>query len=48
MPFPCIEYCGNRRYWTRERVLEGLKAAAREINGNLPCLDREWNKVTIP
>ena len=39
MPFPCLEYHGNQRVWTRERVLEGLAQAARELRGPLPCGD---------
>ena len=40
MPYP--NFIGNKRFWTRERVLEGLKLAARDIDGPLPCLDRQY------
>lgn len=45
MPFECAEYHGNRRYWTRERVTEALQAAAREIQGPLPCSEDAWWRV---
>lgn len=36
-PFP--NNTGNRRFWTRERVLAGLALAKKEIKGPLPCSD---------
>ncbi len=36
---------GNRRYWTRERVLNALRLAAVELPGSLPCSDKAWNTV---
>jgi len=36
---------GNRRYWTRERVLDALRLAAVELRGPLPCSDKAWNTV---
>lgn len=41
MPFP--NYCGRKRLWTRERVLQALNVAAREIQGPLPCYDHKYN-----
>ena len=32
-------------YWTRERVLEGLRKAAAEIEGKLPVSDREYRPL---
>jgi len=43
MPFP--NYIGRKRYWTRGRVLEALRAAAGEIRGPLPCHDRDYNII---
>jgi hypothetical protein len=43
MPFP--NHHGNVRYWTREKVVEGLKKAAKEIKGPLPCLDSKYNEL---
>lgn len=43
MAFPnCI---GNKRWWTRERVLDGLKRAAAAIDGPLPCNDAEYAAI---
>jgi hypothetical protein len=36
---------GNRRYWTRGRVLEGLRRAAAEIAGPLPCRDATYSRL---
>jgi len=36
---------GNRRYWTREAVLEGLRRAASEIAGPLPCGDAAYTHL---
>lgn len=36
---------GNKRYWTRERVVEGLRRAAAEIRGPLPCGDSAYNRL---
>ncbi|MDD5701385.1 MAG: hypothetical protein PHU23_04965 [Dehalococcoidales bacterium] len=41
MPFPNFQ--GRKRLWTRENVIEALSAAAREIQGPLPCFDRDYN-----
>lgn len=44
MPFP--NFIGShKRYWTRERVIEGLQRAAQEIKGPLPCLDQEYSRI---
>lgn len=43
MPFP--NYIGRKRLWTREKVLEGLRVAARQIKEPLPCCDRTYNLV---
>ena len=43
MPFP--NYIGKRRFWTRERVIAALAAAAQEIKGPLPCLDANYNRL---
>ena len=43
MPFP--NYQGRKRLWTREKVLEGLRLAAGQIRGPLPCSDRAFNPV---
>jgi hypothetical protein len=45
VPFTCIEYTGNKRYWTREMVLLGLQRAARVIQGTLPCVDDDYNRI---
>lgn len=43
MPFPnCI---GNKRLWTREKVIEGLQLAAKVIEGELPCKDAAYNQI---
>jgi hypothetical protein len=43
VPFPnCI---GNKRFWTRERVLEGLRLAATQIEEPLPCSDRLYARL---
>jgi len=43
MPFPnCI---GHTRFWTKEKVLERLQSAMREIQGPLPCCDSTYNKL---
>lgn len=36
---------GNKRYWTRDRVLEGLRRAAAEIPGPLPCRDATYSHL---
>lgn len=36
---------GNRRYWTREAVLEGLRRAAAELTGALPCRDATYSHL---
>lgn len=36
---------GNRRYWKRARVLEGLRAASIEITGPLPSSDAAYNRL---
>ncbi len=43
MPFP--NWIGRKRLWTKERVIAGLIAAAREIEGPLPCLDASYNRL---
>ncbi len=42
MPFPCLHYTGNRRFWTKARVAEALTRIAAEIEGPLPCNDRAY------
>jgi hypothetical protein len=43
MGFPnCI---GAKVFWTQERVLAGLKSAADEIDGPLPCSDNAYYKI---
>lgn len=43
MAFPnCI---GNKRLWTRGKVLAGLVRAASEIQGQLPCGDAAYNEI---
>lgn len=39
-----VNFTGSRRFWTRERVLAGLKFAADEITGPLPCRDSKWSE----
>lgn len=34
-----------KRYWTQDRVLEGLKEAMAEIRGKLPCDDKSYNRI---
>lgn len=36
---------GNKRYWTRDRVMEALRGAAAEISGPLPCNDAAYNRL---
>jgi len=43
LPFP--NYIGKKRFWTRERVIVALAAAAQEIKGPLPCLDANYNRL---
>lgn len=43
MPFP--NFIGNKRLWTREKVIEGLQLAATLINGDLPCRDAIYNQI---
>lgn len=43
MPFP--NWIGKKRLWTKEKVIAGLVAAAREIQGPLPCLDASYNRI---
>jgi hypothetical protein len=43
MPYP--NFRGNRRWWTRERVLTALQQAIKELHGPLPCADYKWNEV---
>lgn len=43
MPLPNCH--GNIRYWTKEAVIAGLKKAAKEIRGPLPCLDRSYSEI---
>lgn len=45
MPFPTPYFTGNKRYWTRERVIEGLVKAASEIRGPLPCCDSSYAAI---
>ena len=42
MPPNCI---GNKLLWTRDKVLDALRAAAAEIKGPLPCSDRKYLKL---
>ena len=43
MPFP--NWIGRKRLWTKERVIAALVAAAREIEGPLPCLDASYSQI---
>lgn len=43
MPFP--NWIGRKRLWTKEKVLEALTAAAKEIAGPLPCLDSAYSRI---
>jgi len=43
MPFP--NWIGRKRLWTKEKVLAGLSAAARELEGPLPCLDASYSQI---
>ena len=43
MPFP--NFIGNKRFWTKERVVAALVAAATEIKGPLPCRDALYSQV---
>ena len=43
MPFP--NFIGNKRFWTRERVIAALMLASREIKGPLPCCDAVYNRL---
>lgn len=43
MPFP--NFIGNKRFWTRERVITALILASREIKGPLPCCDAVYNRI---
>lgn len=43
MPFP--NFIGNKRFWTRERVIVVLMLASREIKGPLPCCDAVYNRL---
>jgi len=43
MPFP--NWIGKKRLWTKEKVIAGLVAAAREIEGPLPCLDASYSRI---
>ena len=43
MPFP--NWIGKKRLWTREKVIASLVAAAREIEGPLPCLDASYSRI---
>lgn len=36
---------GNRRYWTKQRVLAGLRRAAAAIDGPLPCRDAAYSAI---
>lgn len=43
MPYP--NWIGRKRFWTRERVIQGLKIAAASIDGPLPCSDKIYNTM---
>lgn len=43
MPFP--NWIGKKRLWTKEKVIVGLSAAARELEGPLPCLDASYSRI---
>ena len=43
MPFP--NFHGRKRWWTRDRVLIALAQAMDEIQGPLPCVDRNWSHM---
>ncbi len=43
MPFP--NFHGNKRWWTRNRVLTALAQAMSEIQGPLPCADSAWSRI---
>lgn len=43
MPFP--NFTGNKRFWTRERVITALILASGEIKGPLPCCDAVYNRI---
>jgi len=43
MPFP--NWIGKQRLWTREKVLDKLSEASKEIRGPLPCADYKWNQI---
>ena len=45
MPFDSIEFHGNKRVWTKRRVLDGLRLAMTEIDGPLPCNDGPYNVI---
>ena len=36
---------GAKRYWTKDRVITALQAAAKEIQGPLPCRDSKYNAI---
>lgn len=36
---------GNTRWWTKERVLAGLRKAMKEIKGPLPCRDAKYSRI---
>lgn len=35
----------HKRYWTREKVIDGLQLAAQHIEGPLPCLDKAYTQM---
>ncbi len=43
MPYP--NFIGNKRFWTRERVLATLNRLVGELQGPLPCHDLVWNRM---
>ena len=38
-------HMGNKRFWTREKVLVGLAEASAEIRGPLPCCDGVYSQL---
>jgi len=42
---PLPNFIGNKRLWTREKVIEGLQLAAEVIKGELPCRDAIYNQI---
>jgi len=43
LPFP--NYIGRKRFWTKEKVIAGLVAAAGDIKGPLPCVDASYSRI---